>query len=158
MPHPQARYVVLLGPSDALGVSQLTHWMDVLFTNLFNDDFGFRERWERVPYINCEDWGESHSLAGGNMLGSNADLMRRYDERPPHALKFWKTWSFDAPLWPTPWLSLWPTPWLLFRSLMRAMSRTEQCGHSNDTCAHTAGFHALALARRCLSDAPHYIV
>ena len=98
--------------------SQLTHWMDVLFTDLFNSDAEFKARWERVPYINCEDWGEAHSLAGGNMMGSNVDLMRQYDERVPHALKFWKFW-------------------------------TEQCGNANDTCTHTTGYHALALARRC---------
>ena len=56
--------------------SQLTHWMDVLFTDLFNSDAEFKARWERVPYINCEDFGQAHSLAGGNMMAANVDLMR----------------------------------------------------------------------------------
>ena len=106
---------------------------------LHKQDAEFKARWERVPYINCEDFGQAHSLANGNMMAANVDLMRstqnlvlleplehvmtlvvsrRFDERVPHALKFWKIW-------------------------------TEQCGNANDTCTHTTGYHALALARRC---------
>ena len=74
------------------------NWMDFLFRELYESDEHFRNLWNQVPRIYCEDFGQSHSLAHNNGMVSNySDLKKSFEESPPHALKFWKHWSTDFP-------------------------------------------------------------
>ena len=70
------------------------NWMDCLFRELYYNDSKFSEIWQNIPYINCEEFGQSHTLAhNNNMIGSNDNLKDIFRDRPPYALKFWNTWN-----------------------------------------------------------------
>jgi hypothetical protein len=68
-------------------------WMDILFKNLFNNDDKFKELWSKVPYLYCEDDGQSHTLAHYRMENDTPFIKQLFLERPPYALKFWKDWN-----------------------------------------------------------------
>lgn len=61
-------------------------WMDSLFDNLIATDPEFVAQWERVPYIYCEDPGQSHALAL-KYSGKNPEIMDLIIKAPPIALK-----------------------------------------------------------------------
>jgi hypothetical protein len=70
------------------------NWMDFLFRELYESDDKFRNLWNAVPNIYCEDFGQSHSLAHNSGMVSNyPDLKEIFEKSPPHALKFWKNWD-----------------------------------------------------------------
>lgn len=74
------------------------NWMDFLFRELYESDETFRNLWDKVPRIYCEDYGQSHSLAHNNgMISNYPDLKRSFEVSPPYALKFWKGWTNDFP-------------------------------------------------------------
>lgn len=68
-------------------------WMDILFKYLFNNDDKFKELWCKVPYLYCEDDGQSHTLAVYKMENDTQHIKQLFLERPPYALKFWKDWN-----------------------------------------------------------------
>jgi hypothetical protein len=61
-------------------------WMDSLFKELYDGDQEFKNEWDRVPNICCEDAGQAHMLAGkcGN---DDPDTKRLLDESPAYAIK-----------------------------------------------------------------------
>jgi hypothetical protein len=74
------------------------NWMDFLFRDLYESDDKFRDLWNQVPRIYCEDYGQSHSLAHNNgMLSNYPELKRSFELSPPHALKFWKNFNTVFP-------------------------------------------------------------
>jgi hypothetical protein len=75
-------------------------WMDLLFRDLMKKDKKFLELWEKVPYINCKDIGESHMFTGqvtdyGSVHSNDADLKYLINVDPPHVLKL-SHHNFDA--------------------------------------------------------------
>ena len=62
-------------------------WMDALFRNLLRDDPLFERHWSRVPYVSCEDDGQSHMFLGAvHKPIRNAD-MALLETNPPWVLK-----------------------------------------------------------------------
>lgn len=61
-------------------------WMDGIFMRLLSDDSVFAEQWQRVPFIDCNDDGQSHCLAG-KVLDRNPDLQTTIYNHPPFAIK-----------------------------------------------------------------------
>lgn len=68
-------------------------WMDELFKNAYNSDNKFKEIWSNVPYINCEEDGQAHTLAKHGMQNDTPHIKKLFLEKPPYALKLWKTWN-----------------------------------------------------------------
>jgi hypothetical protein len=67
--------------------------MDGLFRELYENDTEFAQLWNSVPYIYCEEKGQSHTLAHYGMEKCNEDLKQIFKINPPYALKFWKSWN-----------------------------------------------------------------
>ena len=62
-------------------------WMDALFRKLLRDDPQFKRLWSRVPYVSCEDHGQSHMFLGAvHKRIRNAD-MALLETNPPWVLK-----------------------------------------------------------------------
>ncbi len=62
------------------------HFMDALWKEVYDKDPKFREEWEKVPSICCEDVGQSHMLAG-KVNEKNPELQEIILTNPPHAIK-----------------------------------------------------------------------
>ena len=93
-------------------------WMDSLFKNLFYSDDRFKQIWLKVPYIYCNNDGQSHTLVFHKMDGNTPHLKLLFETKPPYALKFWKNWED------------------LFSDI-----NTQKCINSN-------GYHAIQLSKR----------
>lgn len=61
-------------------------WMDSLFHELLASDAEFRDEWQSVPYLYCEDYGQSHMFAG-RVMQRDLDLIDVVYRRPPYAAK-----------------------------------------------------------------------
>lgn len=61
-------------------------WMDALFKNLRESDAAFEREWAQVPYLWCEDRGQSHMLAGKTQK-NDPDLKKILYENPPYVVK-----------------------------------------------------------------------
>ena len=61
-------------------------WMDILFTELQENDPDFQAEWDKVPYLWCEDPGQAHMLAG-KVGGNHPDLQQILRTNPPYAVK-----------------------------------------------------------------------
>jgi hypothetical protein len=72
-------------------------WMDELFMNLIANDPKFKEIWQTVPVLNCEQYGQSHMLAG-KCLTNNPELKELIQSTPPYAIKL----SRGGPQGPVP--------------------------------------------------------
>lgn len=68
-------------------------WMDTLFKELYQTDNTFKDLWNNVPYLYCETYGQSHTLAHHSMFKNNSYLKNLFLEKPPYALKFWNIWN-----------------------------------------------------------------
>jgi hypothetical protein len=68
-------------------------WMDGLFKNLFETDEKFKELWLKTPYLYCELDGQSHTLAPYGMNNNTPHIKQLFLEKPPYALKLWKSWN-----------------------------------------------------------------
>ena len=74
------------------------YWLDAIFKALHNNDKQFREIWSKVPYINCEEDGQSHCMAyHDKMVRSDEHIKELFRTKPPYALKFWKKWYQHFP-------------------------------------------------------------
>ena len=65
-------------------------WMDGLFKDLFETDPVFRNEWNAVKFLSCEEDGSSHTLSTHGVFSNNDQIKRIFKETPPYALKFWK--------------------------------------------------------------------
>jgi hypothetical protein len=65
-------------------------WMDELFKKLFFNDEIFKKLWLKVPYLNCELDGQSHTFATHKMEDNTEHIKKLFEEKPPYALKFSK--------------------------------------------------------------------
>jgi len=63
-------------------------WMDELFKKLFESDITFKNEWNKVPYLSCEDHGSSHTLANYGIFANNDNIKKLFKETPPYVLKF----------------------------------------------------------------------
>jgi len=68
-------------------------WMDSLFSDLYYKNEQFRNLWLKVPYIYCEDDGQSHTLNIHKMHLNSPHIKKLFLEKPPYVLKFWKFWD-----------------------------------------------------------------
>lgn len=93
-------------------------WMDSLFKNLFYNDDIFKKLWLKVPYLYCDLDGQSHTLSIHKMENNTPHIKELFLEKPPYALKFWKSWNDIFP-----------------------DINTEQCKNSN-------GYFAIKLSKR----------
>ena len=96
-------------------------WMDSLFISLFNEDLQFQQLWLKVPYLYCELDGQCHTLAHYKMENDTPHIKQLLLEKPPYALKLWKSWNYIFP-----------------------DINTEKCKKSN-------GYYAIELSKRCVS-------
>ena len=67
-------------------------WMDALFKKLLDADSDFKQEWGKVPYIWCEDVGQSHMLAGKTQ-SNDPELKKILDENPPYVVKLSRGWK-----------------------------------------------------------------
>jgi Capsular polysaccharide synthesis protein len=67
-------------------------WMDTLFKKLRTSDEEFASEWGSVPYLWCEDKGQSHMLAGKTQA-NDPELKRILNETPPYVVKLSKSWN-----------------------------------------------------------------
>jgi hypothetical protein len=72
-------------------------WMDGLFRYLYESNESFRLSWNRVPFVNCEAYGQSHCLAGHLLFHNDGDLKHRLLNHPPYAIKLSKLWTQENP-------------------------------------------------------------
>ena len=68
-------------------------WMHSLFIKLVEEDKNFKKLWSRVPYIDCELDGKSHTLAHHGMENNTPHIKKLFETKPPLALKLWKSWN-----------------------------------------------------------------
>jgi hypothetical protein len=61
-------------------------WMDYLFKKLLLEDIEFKNEWNKVPYICCEDEGQSHMLSK-KTLDNNDNIKKIIKDNPPYVLK-----------------------------------------------------------------------
>ena len=64
-------------------------WMDDLFKKLQTQDSMFASDWSQVPYLWCEDEGQSHMLAGKTQK-NDPFLKKILYENPPYVVKLSK--------------------------------------------------------------------
>jgi mannosyltransferase OCH1-like enzyme len=73
-------------------------WMDYLFKELYETDPEFKQDWDRVPYIFCEDKGQSHIFSDGSWKDNTPELKELINTTPPHVMKLWITrWNEEFP-------------------------------------------------------------
>uniref|UniRef100_A0A6C0BXD7 Capsular polysaccharide synthesis protein n=1 Tax=viral metagenome TaxID=1070528 RepID=A0A6C0BXD7_9ZZZZ len=94
-------------------------WMDELFKKLFKTDEKFREEWNKVPYLNAEDHGSSHSLSRDRLFLNNQDIKDIYTKKSPYVLKYWN----------------------------HANERLSKC-QLEDECLNSNGYYALEMSKR----------
>lgn len=68
-------------------------WMDGLFRNRFETDILFKNWWLKVPYLYCEEDGQSHTLSTYKMENDTPHIKMLFLEKPPYVLKLWKKWN-----------------------------------------------------------------
>jgi len=61
-------------------------WMDSLFKKLRTSDKDFHDEWSHVPYLWCEDYGQSHMLAEKTQE-NDPELKKILKDNPPYVLK-----------------------------------------------------------------------
>lgn len=71
-------------------------WMDALFKQLYNEDAEFKRQWDMVPYLSCEDSGQSHMFAQGSWKENTESVKQILKTSPPHVLKMWHSRWSDA--------------------------------------------------------------
>jgi hypothetical protein len=62
-------------------------WMDRLFRNLLLSDAVFLQQWHEVPFISCEDPGESHMFVSRVLKDINKAQVALLKANPPFVLK-----------------------------------------------------------------------
>ena len=64
-------------------------WMDGLFKDLLFNDEKFKNKWLKTPFLYCEEFGSSHSLANYNFaMHKNTKLLKEiFKNKPPYVLK-----------------------------------------------------------------------
>jgi hypothetical protein len=60
--------------------------MDYLFKKLLLEDIEFKNDWDKVPYICCEDEGQSHMLSK-KTLDNNDNIKKIIKDNPSYVLK-----------------------------------------------------------------------
>ena len=74
-------------------------WMDALFRRLYTGDAEFKAQWDAVPYISCEDPGQSHMFASGSWKENTESIKNILRDSPPRVVKLWeKRWSGEFPV------------------------------------------------------------
>jgi hypothetical protein len=71
-------------------------WMDALFRGLYTEDPEFKAQWDMVPYISCEDPGQSHMFAGGLWKENTESIKTMISDSPPRVIKLWERRWADA--------------------------------------------------------------
>lgn len=73
------------------------YWLDFLFRDLFENDEEFKKTWLRVPYLQCEDEGQAHTLAHSEhrMEHNTPTLKKLLAGKPPYALKLWSYYYYS---------------------------------------------------------------
>lgn len=61
-------------------------FMDELFGQLTKEDEQFVKEWHKIPFLNCEDEGSAHYLAG-NVFNYDENRLKKIKELVPYALK-----------------------------------------------------------------------
>jgi len=61
-------------------------FMDELFGQLTKEDDQFVKEWQKVPFLNCEDEGSAHHLAG-HVFNYDENRLNKVKEHVPYALK-----------------------------------------------------------------------
>jgi len=71
------------------------NWLDCIFHFLFDNDTFFRSSWNNVPYLNCEDFAQSHMLAPHHFgTFSNSSICKQLILlRPPYMIKLLSDWN-----------------------------------------------------------------
>jgi Capsular polysaccharide synthesis protein len=64
--------------------------MDALFATICKKDKICQELWSKVPYLNCELDGQSHTLSHHKMEHYTPHIQELFRTKPPYALKLWK--------------------------------------------------------------------
>ena len=62
-------------------------WMDALFRSLLRVDPIFAREWSLVPYVSCEDLGQSHMFAGAVHKAMRSQEGAWLETNPPYVLK-----------------------------------------------------------------------
>ena len=62
-------------------------WMDGLWFKLIETDNEFKNIWEKVPYVCCEDPGQSHYFAGREHQNVTQEIKDTIDKVKPRAMK-----------------------------------------------------------------------
>lgn len=64
-------------------------WMDSLFKNLIQENKKFKRIWLKTPYLYCEEFGSSHTLADyNNKVEDNSKQLKKFlRDKPPYVLK-----------------------------------------------------------------------
>ena len=94
-------------------------WMDSLFKKLYENDQKFKQDWDKVAYLSCEDPGSSHTLANYDAFDNTQFIKDLFTEKPPFVLKYWKHLN----------------------------DRLSAC-ENNDECIESNGYHAIQMAKR----------
>lgn len=72
-------------------------WMDTLFKKLCETDTKFNILWLKVPFLDCQAIGQSHTLSDYKLDGNTAEIKELFLNKPPYALKLWKFWHELCP-------------------------------------------------------------
>ena len=71
------------------------NWLDCIFHFLFDNDQLFRSSWNNVPYLNCEDFAQSHMLAPHHFgtFSNSSTCKQLILQRPPYIIKLLSDWN-----------------------------------------------------------------
>jgi hypothetical protein len=72
-------------------------WLDTLFKKVIQNDIQLFTLWLSVPFLSCEDEAGFHSIKESKMVFADEKTKMLLFEKPPYALKFWKSWNTIFP-------------------------------------------------------------
>mgnify|MGYP001360339776 CR=1 FL=1 len=64
-------------------------WLDIWFKNLFENNEMFKNKWNNVKYIYCNDDGNAHTLAKYKMENNTPYIQEMIKNNPPEVIKLW---------------------------------------------------------------------
>ena len=68
-------------------------WMDRILHGILIHNPEIKQKWLCCPNINCEEDGQSHTLAHHKVDRDTPHIKKLFLEKPPYALKLWKQYA-----------------------------------------------------------------
>jgi len=68
-------------------------WLDQLFNSIYCENDVFKKQWDSLPYIFCDDIGQSHYLAITGQCVNTKEYKKNIKNKPPYVMKMQSSWK-----------------------------------------------------------------